>query len=109
MQAQESPKPTAPKLLTPEASLNLRSISDLQFSPMATAWRCGYGAREGRAPARHIWMYEKQSGSIRQFTIRKVRLLAALVARRQWLAFLSDRDEQQQSTPCARTAAKPAL
>jgi len=31
--AQESSKADAPKYLTPESSLSLRSISDLQFSP----------------------------------------------------------------------------
>ncbi len=30
---QEPPKASSPKLLTPEGALNLRSISDLQFSP----------------------------------------------------------------------------
>src|SRR5882762_7394528 len=33
MLGQEPSKANAPKLLTPEASLNMRSISDLQFSP----------------------------------------------------------------------------
>jgi hypothetical protein len=33
LSAQEPAKADAPKLLTPEASLSLRSISDLQFSP----------------------------------------------------------------------------
>src|SRR5258708_12191053 len=67
--AQEPPKANAPKLLTPEASLNLRSISDLQFSPDGN--RLVFVVTEpakGERRARHIWIYEKQSGSIRQFT-----------------------------------------
>src|SRR5216683_3123474 len=67
--AQEPPKASSPKLLTPEASLNLRSISDLQFSPDGN--RLAFVVTEpakGERRARHIWIYEKQSGSIRQFT-----------------------------------------
>ena len=96
--AQESPKTTGPKLLTPEASLNLRSISDLQFSPDGN--RLAFVITEpakGERRARHIWIYEKQSGSIRQFTYS-----AKSESNPRWspdgkqLAFLSDRDEQQQ-------------
>src|SRR5437879_11409246 len=67
--AQEPPKATGPKLLTPEASLNLRNISDLQFSPDGN--RLAFVVTEpakGELRARHIWIYEKQSGAIRQFT-----------------------------------------
>ena len=57
--AQEPPKASAPKLLTPEASLNLRSISDLQFSPDGN--RLAFVVTEpakGERKARHIWIYE---------------------------------------------------
>src|SRR2546430_730945 len=67
--AQEPPKSAGPKLLTPEASLNLRNISDLQFSPDGT--RLAFVVTEpakGERRARHVWIYEKQSGAARQFT-----------------------------------------
>src|SRR5258707_9552508 len=95
--AQEPPKATGPKLLTPEASLNLRNISDLQFSPDGN--RLAFVVTEpakGERRARHVWIYEKQSGAIRQFTYS-----AKSEANPRWspdgkqLAFLSDRDEQQ--------------
>ncbi len=96
--AQEQPKAGAPKLLTPEASLNLRSISDLQFSPDGNhlAFVVTEPAK-GERRARHIWIYEKQSGSIRQFTFSaKSDFLPRWSPDGKQLAFLSDRDEQQQ-------------
>ena len=66
---QDPPKASAPKLLTPEDSLNLRTISDVQFSPDGN--RLAFVVTEpskGERRARHIWLYEKQSGSLRQFT-----------------------------------------
>ncbi len=96
--AQEPPKTEGPKLLTPEASLNLRSISDLQFSPDGN--RLAFVVTEpakGERRARHIWIYEKQSGSIRQFTYSaKSEFLPRWSPGGKQLAFLSDRDEQQQ-------------
>src|SRR6266852_5499268 len=67
--AQEAHKADVAKVLTPEASLNLRTISDLQFSPdgMRLAFVVTEPAK-GERRARHIWLYEKQSGAIRQFT-----------------------------------------
>src|SRR5467141_2051113 len=95
---QDPPKASAPKLLTPEASLNLRSISDLQFSPDGN--RLAFVVTEpakGERKARHIWIYEKQSGSIRQFTYSiKSDFLPRWSPDGQQLAFLSDRDDQQQ-------------
>src|ERR1700682_3339002 len=96
--AQESPKAAAPNLLTPEVSMNLRSISDPQFSPDGS--RLAFVVSEppkGERRARHIWLYEKQSGGIRQFT-ESVQTEASP----RWspdgkqLAFLSNRDEEQQ-------------
>src|SRR6266852_5479285 len=96
--AQEPPKASLPKLLTPEASLNLRSISDLQFSPDGN--RLAFVVTEpakGERRARHIWIYEKQFGSIRQFTYSaKSDFLPRWSPDGKQLAFLSDRDEQQQ-------------
>src|SRR5580658_4340305 len=96
--AQEKPAADAKKLLTPEASLNLRSISDLQFSPDGA--RVAFVVTEppkGERRARHIWLYEKASGSVRQFTYS-----AKEESSPRWspdgkqIAFLSNRDEQQQ-------------
>jgi len=96
--AQEQPKASSPKLLTPEASLNVRSISDMQFSPDGS--RLAFVVTEpakGERRARHIWIYEKQSGSIRQFTYSaKSDFLPRWSPDGKQLAFLSDRDEQQQ-------------
>ena len=96
--AQEVPKADASKLLTPEASLNLRSISDLEFSPDGS--RLAFVVSEppkGERRARHIWLYEKQSGGIRQFTYS-----AKTESSPRWspdgkqLAFLSNREDDQQ-------------
>src|SRR5216684_5671015 len=96
--AQEPPKANAPKLLTPEASLNLRSISDLQFSPDGS--RLAFVVTEpakGERRARHIWIYEKPSGAVRQFTYSvKSDFFPRWSPDGKQLAFLSDRDEQQQ-------------
>jgi len=87
--AQEPPKAGAPKLLTPDASLNLRGISDLQFSPDGN--RLAFVVMEpakGERRARHIWIYEKQSRfnpAVHLF--REVRLPSAVVARRQATGF----------------------
>ena len=96
--AQEKTTTVTSKLLTPEASLNLRSISDLQFSPDGT--RVAFVATEppksDRRP-RHIWLFDKKSGNVRQFTFS-----AKDESSPRWspdgkrLAFLSNRDDQQQ-------------
>src|SRR5438046_4880280 len=96
--AQEPPKSAGPKLLTPEASLNLRNISDLQFSPDGS--RLAFVVTEpakGERRAHHIWIYEKQSGAIREFTFSaKSEFLPRWSPDGKQLAFLADRDEQQQ-------------
>src|SRR5260370_40318150 len=96
MLAQEPPKASAPKLLTPEASLNLHTISDLQFSPDGN--RLAFVVTEpakGERRARHIWIYE--TGTIRQFTYSsKSDFLPRWSPDGKQLAVLSDRREQQQ-------------
>jgi dipeptidyl aminopeptidase/acylaminoacyl peptidase len=96
--AQEAAKADAPKLLTPEASLNLRSISDLQFSPDGA--RLAFVVTEppkGEHRDRHIWLYEGQSGAIRQFTYSaKTESFPRWSSDGKQVAFLSDRDDQQQ-------------
>jgi dipeptidyl aminopeptidase/acylaminoacyl peptidase len=96
--AQDSPAGGKAKLLTPEASLNIRSISELQFSPDGS--RLAFVVTEppkGTTRARHIWVYDKQGGAVRQFTYS-----AKAESSPRWspdgkqLAFLSNRDEEQQ-------------
>ena len=96
--AQEKPATDAAKLLTPETSLNLRSISDLQFSPDGA--RVAFIVTEpskGERRARHIWLYDKKSGLVRQFTFS-----AKEETSPRWsfdgkqLAFLSNRGDDQQ-------------
>jgi dipeptidyl aminopeptidase/acylaminoacyl peptidase len=95
--AQEKPAGTA-KLLTPETSLNLRSISDLQFSPDGA--RVAFIVTEppkGERRARHIWLYDKKSGAVRQFTFSaKDETSPRWSPDGKQLAFLSNRDDQQQ-------------
>ena len=96
--AQEKPAADAAKLLTPEASLNLRSISDLQFSPDGT--RVAFVVTEppkDERRARHIWLYEKKSGVVRQFTFSaKDETSPRWSPDGKQLAFLSNREDQQQ-------------
>jgi dipeptidyl aminopeptidase/acylaminoacyl peptidase len=96
--AQEKTAADVAKLLTPEASLNLRSISDLQFSPDGA--RVAFVVAEppkGERRARHIWLYEKKSGAVRQFTFSaKDETSPRWSPDGKQIAFLSNRDDQQQ-------------
>jgi dipeptidyl aminopeptidase/acylaminoacyl peptidase len=96
--AQQNPVADRAKLLTPEAALNVRSISDLQFSPDGT--RLAFVLAEppkSSNRARHIWVYEKQSGAVRQFTYSaKSESSPRWSADGKQLAFLSNRAEEQQ-------------
>lgn len=85
---------SASKPLTPEMSLSARTISDLQPSPdgRRLLFVVTEGA-QGEHRARHIWIYEKSSGAVRQFTFSEKSESAP-----RWspdgrqLAFLSNRD-----------------
>ncbi len=96
--AQEKPAADTAKLLTPEASLNLRSISDLQFS--TDGMRVAFVVMEppkGERRARHIWLYDKKSVAVRQFTFSgKDETSPRWSPDGKQLAFLSNREDQQQ-------------
>ena len=100
------------KMLTPEASLNLRTVADLQFSPGGE--RLAFVVTEpakGTGRLRHVWIYDAGSGVARQVTFS-----AKTESAPRWrpgvaaagetpirrlafpgeLAFLSDREEGQQ-------------
>jgi dipeptidyl aminopeptidase/acylaminoacyl peptidase len=90
--------PEKNKLLTPEASLNLRSISELQYSP--DGGRLAFVVTEpakGAGRKRHIWVHDQQSSGVRQFTYSEKSESAP-----RWspdgkqFAYLSDRGEEQQ-------------
>jgi dipeptidyl aminopeptidase/acylaminoacyl peptidase len=108
---QVTPSDEQKKMLTPEASLNLRNIADLQFS--GDGGRLAFVVTEpakGTGRLRHIWIYDVASGVARQVTFSAKTELTP-----RWrpepsagetpirrlafpgeLAFLSDREEGQQ-------------
>jgi dipeptidyl aminopeptidase/acylaminoacyl peptidase len=102
--AQENSAAANGKLLTPEASMNVRSISDLQFSPdgLRLAFVVAEPPKE-KGRARHIWIYETGNGVVRQFTFS-----AKSESAPRWspdgtrLAFLSNREGDQQQIYVAR-------
>jgi len=97
-QGQGASTDDASKPLTVEASLNLRNVGDLQFSP--DGGRLAFVVTEpakGTGRLTHIWIYDAVSGAARQFTFSAKSELAP-----RWspdgnqLAFLSNRAEDQQ-------------
>jgi dipeptidyl aminopeptidase/acylaminoacyl peptidase len=86
------------KPLTPEAAVSSRSITDLQLSPEGNRLALVLGEPpRGEQRIRHIWLYDKSSNSLREFTAS-----AKSESNPRWspdgkqLAFLSNRDDQQQ-------------
>jgi len=97
--AQEPGDPEGKLALTPEAAINIHFLSDLELSPDGT--RLAFVVSEapkGEQRAQHIWMYDKKTDSVRQFTYS-----SKSETNPRWspdgsqLAFLSNRggDEQQ--------------
>jgi dipeptidyl aminopeptidase/acylaminoacyl peptidase len=95
---QGTPNGEHAKLLTPEASLNLRSISELQFSPDGA--RLALVVTEppkGTGRLKHVWIYKRQGGVVRQFTYSaKSESVPRWSPDGKQLAFLSNRDDDQQ-------------
>jgi dipeptidyl aminopeptidase/acylaminoacyl peptidase len=93
LSAQEKSTP-----LTPEGSLNLRSISDPQFSPDGN--RLAFVVTEppkGEERIRHIWIFDKKTNGLRQFTFSpKSESSPRWSPDGRQLAFLSNRAEDQQ-------------
>jgi dipeptidyl aminopeptidase/acylaminoacyl peptidase len=110
-QGQSAASDEQKKMLTPESSLNLRNIADLQFSQ--DGGRLAFVVTEpakGTGRLRHIWIYDAASGVARQVTFSAKSELAprwspdpsaspASAENRKagtQLAFLSDREGEQQ-------------
>src|SRR5215470_8600050 len=88
----------AGKPLTPEALVGLRRLSDPEFSPDGA--RVAFvvsDAPKGDERQRHVWMFETATGSLRQLTYsEKAESAPRWSPDGKWLAFLSDRDGNQQ-------------
>jgi len=99
VQTAAAPAPEQKKILSPENFLELRSVQDPQFSP--DGQRVAFVVSEplkGEKRIRHIWLYDKKSGAVRQFTYsEKSETWPRWSPDGAKLAFLSNRggDEQQ--------------
>jgi dipeptidyl aminopeptidase/acylaminoacyl peptidase len=99
LNAQETAGTSGKILLTPDAAINIHFLTDLQLSPDGTHLAFVVSeAPKGDQRAQHIWMYDKKTDAVRQFTYSKKSETSP-----RWspdgsqLAFLSNRggDEQQ--------------
>ncbi len=99
LNAQESAGTDGKTSLTPEAAINIHFLTDLQLSPDGT--RLAFVVSEapkGERRAQHLWMYDKKTDAVRQFTYsNKSETNPRWSPDGSQLAFLSDRggDEQQ--------------
>ncbi|HSY30590.1 MAG TPA: hypothetical protein VLA42_01255, partial [Verrucomicrobiae bacterium] len=99
LNAQENGGTDGKTSLTPEAAINIHFLTDLQLSPDGT--RLAFVVSEapkGERRAQHIWMYDKKTDAVRQFTYSgKSETNPRWSPDGSQLAFLSDRggDEQQ--------------
>jgi Tol biopolymer transport system component len=95
---QSVPVSEGTKMLTPEGSLNLRTVADLHFS--SDGGRLAFvvtEAAKGTGRLRYIWIYDAASGVARQVTFSgKSESAPRWAPGGERLAFLSDRDENQQ-------------
>ncbi|HXJ13612.1 MAG TPA: S9 family peptidase [Candidatus Limnocylindrales bacterium] len=98
-QSAAAPAPEQKKILSPDNFLEMRSVQDPQFSP--DGQRVAFVVSEplkGEKRIRHIWLYDKKSGAVRQFTYsEKSETWPRWSPDGAKLAFLSNRggDEQQ--------------
>ena len=79
--AQAKPAAGALQPLTPEAALNLRTLSDLQYSPDGA--RLAFVVTEppkGEGRARHIWVLDEASGAMWGYEITLWQAMLPLVS-----------------------------
>src|SRR5690242_10222463 len=88
----------APEAITPQQLLELRSFSDLRFAPDGSRVACVVTEpAKGTTRARHVWMLDVKSRSLRQFTnSMKTEESPRWSPDGTRLAFISDREEQRQ-------------
>jgi dipeptidyl aminopeptidase/acylaminoacyl peptidase len=93
-----TPPPSPSNQLTPEKLLNVRTISDLRFSPdgQLIAFVVAEPVK-GTTRARHIWMLDVKTREVRQFTnSAKTEDTPRWSADGKRLAFISNRDDVRQ-------------
>jgi dipeptidyl aminopeptidase/acylaminoacyl peptidase len=98
LKAQESAATGGKIRLTPEATVNIHFLTDLQLSPDGT--RLAFVVSEApkaEQRAQHIWMYDKKADAVRQFTYsNKSETTPRWSPDGRQLAFLSNRDGDEQ-------------